>query len=261
MSPVQEIRFYFDYVSPYAYLAWRDLQMRGARVRAIPVVFGALLKANGQLGPAEIPAKRKFLVRDCIRRADELGVGFTFPPRHPFRSLEALRASIDQPAELIDRMFRACWEEGRDLSDRAVLEDIVGRALPADSGQKEALQQLTSDAIARGVFGVPTCEVAGELIWGSDRLRDVLALAEGKGTLSEERLAQIGERGIGVVRARGVDPAVRKRVEEIFSKAAFMRWLGAKIESVEPGRLVTTLQVRPDHGQQDELVHAGAPAP
>jgi 2-hydroxychromene-2-carboxylate isomerase len=199
---MREVRFYFDYISPYAYLACREIALRGAVVQPIPVVFGALLDAHGQLGPAEIPAKRTFMIRDCIRRADELGVGFTFPPQHPFRSLDALRASIGQPFALVERLFRACWEEGRDLSDRSVLEELLGRPLSDDLAIKNELKALTDDAIARGVFGVPSFEIQGEIIWGSDRLKDALALAEGTGFVDEARIERVGARRAGVVRPR-----------------------------------------------------------
>src|SRR5688572_9820314 len=208
---MSEILFYFDYISPYAYLAWRAIRMRRIEVRPMPVVFGALLEASGMLGPAEIPAKRKFLIRDCIRRADQLGVPFTFPPRHPFRTLDALRASIDRGPEVIDRLFAACWEHGRDISDPAVLRELIHpHPIPDDPAIKERLKKQTADAIARGVFGVPSYEVGGEIVWGSDRLEDAIAIAEERSRIDPARAEKLSAVPIGVVRGgpKPVDPEI-----------------------------------------------------
>jgi uncharacterized protein (TIGR00369 family) len=256
---MREVGFYFDYVSPYAYLAWRMARDRGLPLRPMPVVFGALLDHAGTLGPAEIPSKRVFLIKDCIRRADELGIPFTFPPAHPFRSLDALRASIDRPADVVDRLFAACWEQGRDLSDLEVLREVL-HPLPLPGAEvKERLKDATSAAIAKGVFGVPTFEIDGELIWGSDRLGDVIAVAEGRSHLDPARVEKMLGTPIGVVRGaqKQVDPAAADRVRALFSDASFMRWLGARVDSIAPGMVLTSLEVRPDHLQQDGFVHAG----
>jgi 2-hydroxychromene-2-carboxylate isomerase len=198
---MREILFHFDYLSPYSYLAWREVRARDLRVTPIPIAFGALLDHGGQLGPAEIPAKRRFMIRDCMRRAEELGVPFTFPPRHPFRTLDALRASIDQPPEVIDRLFAACWEHGRDLSDLNVLAEVLHPLpLPDDPALGERLRRNTDEAIARGVFGVPTFVVNGEVIWGSDRIADVLAVSEGRSRIDEAKFERFASVPAGVVR-------------------------------------------------------------
>src|SRR5262245_31496393 len=91
------MRFYFDYISPYAYIAWRRLPAIAARhaqtIEPVPVVFGALLSAHGTKGPAEVPAKRRYILKDVYRKARLAGVPFTLPPAHPFNPLLALRAS------------------------------------------------------------------------------------------------------------------------------------------------------------------------
>src|SRR5512140_3653821 len=91
------IRFCFDYVSPYAYLAWTQIHALAARhgreVTPVPVLFAALLDAAGTKGPAEIPAKRGYVFKDVLRSAHRLRVPLVPPPAHPFNPLLALRVS------------------------------------------------------------------------------------------------------------------------------------------------------------------------
>src|SRR5262245_44781169 len=93
----EAIRFYFDFVSPYAYLAWTQVHAladrRGVDVAPVPVLLAALLDENGQRGPAEIERKRAYLFKDCLRLAHHFGVPFVLPPSHPFNPLLALRVS------------------------------------------------------------------------------------------------------------------------------------------------------------------------
>lgn len=184
---MSSIKFYFDAISPYAWLAWRPLQEIAMRhsctLEPIPVLFAGLLKANGQLGPAEIPRKRLRLIKDVMRRADTQGLKVNPPPTHPFNPLLALRvASIDmdvkQKHDLTLGLLDGAWLHGRDISDPLVVEAIctsvglngklcVQRA-NEDSSIKDRLKLQTDAAVAAGAFGVPTTSVDGELFWGSE---------------------------------------------------------------------------------------------
>ena len=98
------VRFYFDFVSPYAYIGWtqihRVVEARGQRVEAGPVLFAGLLNAHGQKGPAEIPAKRASLFKDGSRKAHAFGLpALQPPPAHPFNPLLALRLCVLPMAE------------------------------------------------------------------------------------------------------------------------------------------------------------------
>jgi 2-hydroxychromene-2-carboxylate isomerase len=171
--------WYFDVISPFAYLQWktRDRLNGRAKLNPVPVVLGALLTHWEQKGPAEIPPKRLQTYRSCQWRAAQLGVPFRFPPAHPFNPIAALRLIIALGATeaAVDAVFDAAFGAGRDISDPAVLEEI-GRALgladvAAAISQPEVKLQLranTDAAIARGVFGVPTTVVGEELFWGED---------------------------------------------------------------------------------------------
>jgi 2-hydroxychromene-2-carboxylate isomerase len=115
-----EAVFYFDTVSPFAYLAWKALRREplGIPVKPVPVVFGALLKHWKQLGPAEIPPKRVHTYRYCQWLADKDAISLTFPPAHPFLSLPSLRliVALGGTTTAIDNIFDRIFKEGRDLS-------------------------------------------------------------------------------------------------------------------------------------------------
>lgn len=180
------IRFYFDYVSPNAYLAWTQLPAVADRyecaIEPVPVLFAGLLEAYGQLGPAEVPAKMRWMDRNILRKAALLRVEVNPPAFHPFSPLLALRASSlplesSQRWALIGALFEAVWVRSLHVSDPAVVAEVAetvglqGTALISDAQQPECkrrLREQTAAAIARGVFGAPTMEVRNELFWGYD---------------------------------------------------------------------------------------------
>jgi 2-hydroxychromene-2-carboxylate isomerase len=179
------VRFYFDYESPNAYLAWTQLPAlaarTGAAVEHVPVLYAALLDANGQIGPGEQPTKGRWMMKNVMRKAALLGVELNPPAFLPFNPLLALRVTLLVPEEsrtaVIDALFRAVWARRLHVSEPAVVEALLGdlgldgAALVARAQEPEVkaeLRRLTGDAVARGVFGVPMMEVAGELFWGYD---------------------------------------------------------------------------------------------
>ncbi|MFO0554844.1 MAG: 2-hydroxychromene-2-carboxylate isomerase [Polyangiaceae bacterium] len=183
------VQFYFDFISPYAYLAWTRIHAvaarAGAEVEPIPILFAGLLEAHGTKGPAEVPAKRAYLFKDVYRTARVFGVPFDLPPAHPFNPLLALRvasAPSAAPAKraLIDALFSAVWgERGGGVTDPANVAALVeGVGLDpktlldeaAQSATKELLRRRTREAIEAGIFGVPTTVVNGEIFWGVDSL-------------------------------------------------------------------------------------------
>ena len=196
------VAFYLDFIWPYTWLALMQSHDFAEKHRIDfeprPVVYAAMLDAHGLVGPAETAAKRRYTFHDIVRIARVHGLKFTGPPAHPFRSLEALRTQFlfrehEQALELAARLSDACWGEGRDLTDACVLRAVVD-AVGLDAGDLEAristpevkqgLRALTEDAIAQGVFGVPTFLHGKEMFWGHDRL-DLLAASVACGTSAD----------------------------------------------------------------------------
>jgi len=171
--------WYFDFISPFAYLQLPYL--RGLRERVnvtpVPIVFGAVLSHHGQLGPAEIAGKREFTYRFVQWQADNAGITLRFPPAHPFNSLAALRlcVAVGGSWTAVEAIFAHVWRDGGDATNADALAavarelgvDDVNAAI-ADAGVKQALRDNTEQAIARGVFGVPTLAFGDLLFWGND---------------------------------------------------------------------------------------------
>jgi 2-hydroxychromene-2-carboxylate isomerase len=169
------------------------------------VLFAALLNHHGQLGPAEIPAKRAWLVRDALTQAKRLGVPFTFPASHPFRPLTALRLSLAEVSgadqeRVVAAIFHHGWAAGGEMDD----DDALGRALDAagldgaallaatrERAIKALLKERTESAIEAGVFGVPTMVARGALFWGSDRIGDLCAHLDGKLMVGDDEVAAL----------------------------------------------------------------------
>ena len=201
-----KIHFYFDFISPYAYFAWRKLPTLAKKynreVEAHPVVFGKLLDKWGQLGPAEIPPKRNWLNEYCLRYATLNGFKYNPPKKHPFNPLAALRMSLkevsgDDQLRVIDSIFEEGWSHGADLGDLSTLtslltrQSIDGETLSkkvSESEIKELLIDETTYAIEKGVFGVPTIIIDDNLFWGNDQMDHIELLLDGKDPLDRERL-------------------------------------------------------------------------
>ncbi|KWB74132.1 2-hydroxychromene-2-carboxylate isomerase [Burkholderia ubonensis] len=179
MSTATTATWYFDFVSPFAYLQLEQFERLPPTlaIEPRPIVLGALLAHWGQKAPAEIAAKRVFTYRHAQYRADKLGIPFRMPPAHPFNPIRPLRLAIAMGGSLdvIRRIFRHIWRDGHDVASPegfAALCDAVGypEGVSAVDAQevKDALRAHTDHAIAHGVFGVPTFEWDGELFWGED---------------------------------------------------------------------------------------------
>ncbi len=190
------VPFYFDLLSPYAYLAWVRARRAEVPLAPQPVLLSALLDHWGQLGPAEIPGKRAATIRDVLRRATTYDIALVWPPRHPFSTVHAARTVLATSAlthriALVDELFAAAWARREPVDDVAVVAACADRAgVPAaDQGDattptgKARLFASNAAAIAAGVFGVPTFGFADELLFGDDQLPVVQAKLAGRDTL------------------------------------------------------------------------------
>jgi 2-hydroxychromene-2-carboxylate isomerase len=207
---MKHITFYFDPISPFAWLAFQRLPevLMGDdtspglsyQVAYKPVLFAALLKQHGQLGPAEIPHKRDWTYRHVQWLGHSLGVPLAMPAAHPFNPLPLLRLALacatpDAPSQtnryVTEQVLRHVWEGGADAvapERLAALQALLashtaqrGRELadPAGDPVKQQLRNNTEEALAAGAFGVPTCVVDGKLFWGLDGLPMLKACLQG----------------------------------------------------------------------------------
>jgi len=203
------LRWYFDFLSPFSYLHWQKVKALRAThvVEPVPVVFGAVLSAVGQLGPAEIPGKREFTYRHVLWQARAEGVPLVFPPAHPFNPLGVLRACIaaGSTPDAVDVIFDWIWRDGRAVdSDDALLPLLDRLGLAAQSiatpQVKAALRANTEAAIAAGVFGVPTLQIGDALFWGNDAHPFALAALHDPSVLQDAQMQRVSTLPIGISR-------------------------------------------------------------
>lgn len=195
----KRLEFWFDFSCPYAYVASTRIEALAERVAARldvrPMLLGGVFQARGtpqNLSQTLAPAKARHNLADMQRQAAAAGVPLVMPAGHPLRTVEALRcvlAAGEPFMPLVHRFYRAYWAEGRDIGRREVVAAVVREAgldveeVLARAGSDEVkaeLRRRTDEAVARGVFGVPTMFVGDELYWGADRLAMVEAALGGE---------------------------------------------------------------------------------
>ena len=187
---MKHLRFCFDVISPYAYLAFERLPqvLEGLSVEVSyePLLFAGLLQHWGNKGPAEIAPKKAWTFRQVAWLADRHGLRVDLPAQHPFNPLALLRlahacATFDGTPNrrVCERLFHHVWHGGGDANDpqrlQALASELQTLRDPAGDEVKQALKSATANAAARGLFGVPTVEVDGLQFWGLDALDMVSA--------------------------------------------------------------------------------------
>ncbi|HSW16132.1 MAG TPA: 2-hydroxychromene-2-carboxylate isomerase [Ramlibacter sp.] len=220
---MQRISFYLDFISPYAYLAFERLPaaLEGLSVHVDykPILFAGVLQHHGQLGPAEIPAKRDWTYRQALWLAREHNIPLDLPAAHPFNPLALLRLSLacasDSAAQAFgagaisrhaaETVFRHVWRGGADAADAQRLESLTQTLAPLrDPSSAEVKRQLkanTEEAIAHGVFGVPSFVVDGRVFWGLDALPMLRASLEGDAWFGAGGWEAAGALPVGQARA------------------------------------------------------------
>lgn len=192
------VEFYFDFGSPTTYLAHTQLPQLAAQAGAAllyrPMLLGGVFKATGNASPVSVPAKGAWMGQDIARWARRYGVPFVFNPHFPINTLTLMRGAVGlqmKHPELftayVDAVFKALWVQPRDLGQPAEVAATLAplglspenfMALVGDAEVKAALVKCTEEAVARGVFGAPTCFVGDQMFFGQDRLdfvREALA--------------------------------------------------------------------------------------
>jgi 2-hydroxychromene-2-carboxylate isomerase len=212
---MKTIDFYLDFISPYAWLGFdalpRALEGISHRVVHKPVLFAAMLKHHGQLGPAEIPPKRDWTYRQVLWLARQQGTPLQLPTQHPFNPLGLLRLATacdadGEPSRYVcEKIFRHVWCTGQDAADPERLAALTAALAPAQdpgsAGVKLALQTHAQEAIAQGVFGVPSWVVDGRVFWGQDALPMLRAYLLGDAWFDGPEWQAPAQCGVGVRRA------------------------------------------------------------
>ena len=191
------LEFYFDVSSPYSYLSAVRLHRLSetceVSIHWKPFLLGGVFRSVGNVMPAALPARGRYLLKDLERWAQKEDIPFTFSSSFPHNSLRAMRAlTAAHPTELIAlslAVFRGAWVENQNISDPTVLMALLGERGPSlmqaaeDPRIKEQLKTTTAAAVDHGAFGAPNFVVQDELFWGNDRL--LMALEAAQSTKSD----------------------------------------------------------------------------
>ena len=187
---MKQIEFFFDFGSPTSYLAFTQLPRvaaeAGATIAWRPMLLGGVFKATGNASPVLVAAKGRWMGADIARWAKRYGVPFRFNPHFPINTLTLMRGAAGlqmRRPEVFERylatIYEAMWKEPANLGDAGVLAATLAAAgfdadefaaLVADPEVKAKLVETTEEAVARGVFGAPTCFVGEAMFFGQDRL-------------------------------------------------------------------------------------------
>lgn len=191
---MKRVDWYFDYISPFSYLASASLARlpQGIELRPQPILFVGLLRHWQTRGPAEIEPMRRYTFRQISWLAERDDIALKFPPLHPFNPLKLLRLGIalDADIAMVQRLFRFVWAEGKSSDDpqqwQALLDELGvddAQALLESPDVKARLRKNTENAIARAVFGVPSFVVDDEIFWGYDAIEFLNAYLADPGVL------------------------------------------------------------------------------
>ena len=189
---IKPFDFYFDFVSPYSFLAHKEIRKieinENIKIKYIPVLLGGLHNLHNIKAPAFIPAKAKHMIRDCKLIAEKNSIKFKFNYYFPIRTLNLMRGVLVAEEDniksyYIDSIFNTIWQDGLNMNDDIIIQKVLKNlninpktfALRTSSSLiKDGLRKKTSDAFAKGIFGAPTFVVNNKIFWGQDRIEFAL---------------------------------------------------------------------------------------
>lgn len=200
----KKIEFYFDFLSPYSYLAWTWVRSQPYEFEYYPVSMATIIASYDTKGPAQIEPKRNYLFKDLLRATKMHNIPFTTPKHLPFNSLYALRLALmssagEKQKEIIDCIYRAGWEKGLDIGSDDVLKEVLKEAnlysdeLIEKMESKNARIDLKANverALQREIFGVPSFVVDGEMFWGYDSTKYLEMYLNGMDPLDKDLYQQ-----------------------------------------------------------------------
>ena len=193
---INSFDFYFDFISPYSFLAHKEIKIierrESVKIRYKPILLGGLHNLHGIKAPAFIPAKAKHMVRDCKLIAEKKKIKFKFNSYFPIKSLNLMRGVIvaeedNYKSYYIDNIFNSVWQDGLNMNDENIIEKVLKNLnvnpktfllRSTSSSIKDSLKKRTSEAYEKGVFGAPSFISNNKVLWGQDRIE--FALNEAK---------------------------------------------------------------------------------
>ena len=189
---IKSFDFYFDFISPYSFLAHKEIikieRKNSIKIKYKPILLGGLHNLHGIKAPAFIPAKAKHMIRDCKLIAEKNKIKFKFNSYFPIKSLNLMRGVFvaeedNYKSHYIDSIFNAIWQDGLNMNDENVIQKVLKNLninpktfhlRSASSSIKDSLKKRTSEAYEKGIFGAPSFVSNNKIFWGQDRLEFVI---------------------------------------------------------------------------------------
>jgi 2-hydroxychromene-2-carboxylate isomerase len=188
----KSFEFYFDFISPYSFLAHKQIRKLEAKnsikIKYKPILLGGLHNLHGIKAPAFIPAKARFMIRDCKMIAEKNEVKFKFNSYFPIKTVNLMRGVFIAEEDgfksfYIDNIFDCIWENGFNMNDQSIIDKILKNIQvnpktfflrSTTQNIKEKLKNKTNEAYEKGIFGAPTFLINNKIFWGQDRLEFVI---------------------------------------------------------------------------------------
>ncbi len=200
--------WYFDFISPFAYLQLARFSElpNNLNITLKPVLFASLLKHWGQLGPAEIPPKRRFVYRFFQWNSRKLGIPFFMPPRHPYNPLPPLRLCIAAGSKIhnVKEIFHLIYGKGIQPDSKEGINYIAKTLNISEPNEvinneniKKKLKKNTKLAIKKGIFGVPSFVINEEIFWGCDSTGMLLNYLEDSDLFKTSEMIRISTMPMG----------------------------------------------------------------
>ena len=189
---IKSFDFYFDFISPYSFLAHKEIvkieKQHSVKIKYKPILLGGLHNLHGIKAPAFIPAKAKHMIRDCKLIAEKNKIKFKFNSYFPIRSLNLMRGVLvaeedNYKSYYIDSIFNAIWQDGLNMNDESIIQKILKNLnvnpktfllRSASSSIKDSLRKRTNEAYEKGIFGAPSFVSNNKIFWGQDRIEFAL---------------------------------------------------------------------------------------
>jgi len=189
---IKPFDFYFDFISPYSFLAHKEIRKIenkiDIKIRYKPILLGGLHNLHGIKPPAFIPAKAKHMIRDCKLIAERNSVKFKFNSYFPIKSLNLMRGVLVAEEDnvknyYIDNIFNTIWQDGLNMNDEILIQKVLKNLninpktfflRSTSSLIKDSLRNKTNEAYEKGIFGAPTFVSNNKIFWGQDRIEFAL---------------------------------------------------------------------------------------